>query len=147
MQTKRFCSKVVRNIGYKLNSFSLSQIRRASNFAAFNVDDPLNLSLQLTEEELLVQETAKNYAETSLKPRITQQYRDESYDPDIIPEMGELGLLGSTIEGYDCAGMYCMYHNYILAHKTYTTYKHINRSLISSIWINQLRGRKGRQCV
>ena len=109
MQTKGFCSKVVRNIGYKLNSLSLTQIRRASNFSAFNVDDPLNLSSQLTEDELLVQETARNYAENSLKPRIIQQYRNESYDPDIIPEMGELGLLGSTIEGYDCAGMYILH--------------------------------------
>eukprot|EP01084_Bolivina_argentea_P226825 383089_1 len=82
-----------------------NSIRKSSNFSAFNIDDALNLSSQLTEEEILVSETAKNYAETSLAPRIINQYRDESYDPDIIPEMGAMGLLGSTIDGYGCAGV------------------------------------------
>jgi len=79
--------------------------RFSSNFSAFNIDDALNLSSQLTDEELAVQETARHFAENSLRPRITKQYRDESYDPDIIPEMGQMGLLGSTINGYDCAGV------------------------------------------
>ena len=84
--------------------FTQQQQIRNANFVAFNPDDALNLSSQLTEEELLVQETARNFAESSLRPRITQQYRDESWDPDIIPEMGSMGLLGSTIDGYGCAG-------------------------------------------
>ena len=100
-------NKIGKTVQRRLHSLtSLNQVRRASSFSAFNVDDALNLSSQLTEEELLVQETARNYAENSLKPRVTQQYRDESYDPDIIPEMGQFGLLGSTIEGYDCAGLF-----------------------------------------
>ena len=53
----------------------------------------------------MVRDTARGYAQTQLFPRITNQYRNESYDPDIIPEMGQLGLLGATIEGYDCAGV------------------------------------------
>ena len=84
--------------------FTQQQHVRHSNFVAFDGNDPLNLSSQLTEEELLVQETARNFSESALRPRIHQQYRDESWDPDLIPEMGSMGLLGSTIEGYGCAG-------------------------------------------
>jgi len=85
--------------------FSQQQHVRHSNFVAFDVNDPLNLSSLLTEEEQLVQETARNFSDSALRPRIVQQYRDESWDPNIIPEMGSMGLLGSTIHGYGCAGV------------------------------------------
>ena len=98
---KVFCRK----LGSHLRRVLVSpQIRKSSTFSAFSVEDALNLSSQLSEEELLVQETARNFADNALRPRIHKQYRDESHDPNIIPEMGVMGLLGSTINGYDCAG-------------------------------------------
>jgi len=71
----------------------------------FNWEDPMALDSLLTEEERMVQETARQYAQEKLMPRIVEAYNEEKEDPDIIPEMGELGLLGPTIHGYGCAGV------------------------------------------
>ena len=68
----------------------------------FDWRDPLSLKQELTEEEIMVQESARDYAQGKLLPRITQAFREEYTDPGIFREMGELGLLGSTIEGYGC---------------------------------------------
>ena len=69
-------------------------------------DDPFRLEDQLNEEERLVRDTAHNYAQEKLMPRILEANRNEHFDPDIIPEMGELGLLGSTLpEEYGAAGV------------------------------------------
>jgi len=74
--------------------------------AAFKWDDPLDLESELTEEERMVRDTARDYAQEKLFPRIIAAYRDEKYDPAIVKEMGELGLLGPTIpEEYGGAGL------------------------------------------
>src|SRR6202034_3058524 len=74
--------------------------------AYFNWDDPLDLESELTEEERMVRDTACDYAQDKLFPRVLKAYRDESYDPAIIREMGALGLLGSTIpQEYGGAGL------------------------------------------
>jgi glutaryl-CoA dehydrogenase len=71
----------------------------------FKWDDPLLLEDQLTEEERMVRDSARSYAQASLMPRILQANRHETFDRAIITEMGELGFLGSTIQGYGCAGI------------------------------------------
>ncbi len=71
----------------------------------FKWDDPLLLEDQLTEEERMVRDSARSYARASLMPRIVEANRHEKFDRRIITEMGELGFLGSTIEGYGCAGV------------------------------------------
>jgi glutaryl-CoA dehydrogenase len=63
----------------------------------FKWDDPLLLDEQLSEEERMVRETARAYAQEKLFPRITQAFRHESTDPAVFAEMGALGLLGATI--------------------------------------------------
>lgn len=73
--------------------------------APFNWQDPFLLEEQLTEEERMVRDTACQYAQNKLLPRVREAYRNEETDPAIFREMGELGLLGPMIEGYDCAGM------------------------------------------
>jgi len=70
-----------------------------------NWEDPFLLDQQLTEEERLVRDTAEQYAQDRLAPRIQSAYRNETTDLDIFTEMGSLGLLGPTIEGYGCAGV------------------------------------------
>ena len=60
---------------------------------------------QLSEEERMVRDTARQYAQNKLLPRVKNAYRNEETDPAIFREMGGLGLLGPMIEGYDCAGM------------------------------------------
>ena len=73
---------------------------------AFDWMDPLRLDAQLTEEERAVRDAAKAYAQGSLAPRVLQAFREEKTDPRIFREMGELGLLGSTLPTeYGCAGL------------------------------------------
>ena len=72
---------------------------------AFRWEDPLLLERELGEEELLVHATARQYAQEKLAPRVVAAFREESTDPAIFREMGELGLLGATIHGYGCAGV------------------------------------------
>src|ERR1700683_3646074 len=74
--------------------------------AAFKWEDPLDLEGELTEEERMVRDTARHYAQEKLSPRVLTAYREEKYDPAVIREMGEIGLLGSTIpETYGGAGL------------------------------------------
>ncbi len=69
-------------------------------------DDLLLLDDQLTEEERLVRNTARGYAQDKLMPRVMSAYRDERFDREIMQEMGTLGLLGPTIpETYGGAGL------------------------------------------
>jgi glutaryl-CoA dehydrogenase len=72
--------------------------------AEFNWEDPFNLDDLLTEEEKIIQKTARDYAQDKLMPRVMEAYRTEEFDRIIMSEMGELGLLGPMIDGYDCAG-------------------------------------------
>lgn len=72
---------------------------------SFNWQDPFLMDEQLNEEERMVRDTAKQYAQDKLLPRVREAYRNEETDPEIFREMGALGLLGSVIEGYGCAGM------------------------------------------
>jgi glutaryl-CoA dehydrogenase len=67
--------------------------------------DPLNLESQLSGEEIAVRDAARDYCQGRLMPRILQANRNEVFDRAIFTEMGELGLLGPTIEGYGCAGV------------------------------------------
>ena len=73
--------------------------------APFQWDDPFLLEDQLSEDDRLIRDTARGYAQDKLAPRVKQAYRDETFDPAILREMGELGLLGSTLpEEYGGAG-------------------------------------------
>ncbi len=72
---------------------------------SFQWDDPLLLEDQLTEDERLVRDSARAYCEEKLLPRVTEAHRHEKFDRDIFNEMGALGFLGSTLEGYGCAGV------------------------------------------
>ena len=76
-----------------------------SDDVQFNWQDPFLMGEQLSEEERMVRDTARQYAQNKLLPRVKNAYRNEETDPAIFREMGELGLLGPMIEGYDCAGM------------------------------------------
>ncbi|MBZ0132871.1 MAG: acyl-CoA dehydrogenase, partial [Rhodocyclaceae bacterium] len=73
--------------------------------AAFKWDDPFLLDDQLSEEERMVRDTAYAYSQEKLQPRVREAFEKEHTDIAIFREMGELGLLGCTIEGYGCAGL------------------------------------------
>jgi glutaryl-CoA dehydrogenase len=72
----------------------------------FNWEDPLSIEADLSEEERMVRDSAKAYAQDKLFPRVLKAYREESFDREIMREMGALGLLGATIpEEYGGAGL------------------------------------------
>ena len=70
-----------------------------------NWEDPLNLDAQLTDEERMVRNAARDFAQARLMPGIIEANRKELFDRSIMRDMGEQGLLGSTIHGYGCAGV------------------------------------------
>ena len=72
---------------------------------AFDWRDPLGIEEELDDQERLIRDTAAGYAEERLMPRVLEAHRHERFDPEILREMGALGLLGSTLEGYGCAGV------------------------------------------
>jgi len=73
--------------------------------AEFQWMDPLLIHDLLTDDERLIQDTVARYCQDRLQPRILEANRQETIDRDIFYEMGELGMLGSTIQGYGCAGL------------------------------------------
>ena len=90
--------------------------------ATFDWRDPLGAKNLYTDEELSIAETAESYCQERMLPRVlgphhypasssrtslteSEAYRNEEYDRQILTEMGELGLLGATIQGYECAGV------------------------------------------
>ena len=84
---------------------SAEHVRSAQSGAAprFDWSDPLLLATALTEEERMVRDAARDYAQSALMPRILEANRTERFDTAIMREMGERGLLGATIDGYGCA--------------------------------------------
>jgi glutaryl-CoA dehydrogenase len=73
--------------------------------ASFKWDDAFLLDDQLTDEERMVRDQAHAYCQEKLMPRVLKANREEKFDREIMNEMGALGLLGSTIDGYGCAGV------------------------------------------
>ena len=73
--------------------------------AQFDWEDPLLLADELTEEERMVRDAAHEYCQDKLASRVKSAFREERFDREIMNEMGALGFLGSTIEGYGCAGV------------------------------------------
>ncbi|HEX3974347.1 MAG TPA: acyl-CoA dehydrogenase [Stellaceae bacterium] len=72
---------------------------------SFNWQDPLLLDEELSEEEKMVRDSARDYAQEKLLPRVREAFREEKFDREIMNEMGKLGFLGATINGYGCAGV------------------------------------------
>ncbi len=72
---------------------------------AFDWRDPLNIDDALDEDERLVRDSAHAYCQEKLMPRVLEAFRHERFDREVLSEMGELGFLGSTIDGYGCAGV------------------------------------------
>ena len=78
----------------------------ASNtWQSINWKDPFLLEQQLSDDQRMVRDTAHQFAQDKLLPRVREAFRNEETDPSIFQEMGSVGLLGSTISGYDCPGV------------------------------------------
>ena len=88
-----------------MNQMPHIKSKDAPDLGRFDWQDPFRLEDQLTEEERMLRDAARAYAQEKLQPRIVAAYRDETTDPDIFREMGEMGLLGVTVpEAYGGLG-------------------------------------------
>src|SRR5438067_5561779 len=72
---------------------------------AFRGVDYFSVDSLFSQEELMVRQTARRFAEERVLPVIRDCYRDARFPTELIPEMAELGFLGANLEGYGCAGM------------------------------------------
>ncbi|KAJ1435104.1 acyl-CoA dehydrogenase [Ochromonadaceae sp. CCMP2298] len=96
MQANRMM-RLVRGAG------GLKQVRAFSK-PTFSWEDPLKFKEQLSEEERMIYDTALQFAETKLKPKVLLGNRNEHFDRQIMNDFGEMGFLGPTIQGYGCSG-------------------------------------------
>src|SRR4028119_1508677 len=88
-----------------MNAVPVQKPKDAPAPASFHWDDPFLLDEQLTDDERMIRDTARAYAQERLLPRVIEAYREEKTDRSIFNGMGELGLLGVTLpEEYGCAG-------------------------------------------
>jgi glutaryl-CoA dehydrogenase len=71
----------------------------------FDYKDPFLLEKQLDDEENSIKDTASNFSKDYLLPNVVKSFRNEKFDKNIMKEMGKLGFLGPTINGYGCAGV------------------------------------------
>ena len=76
----------------------------SGHWGKFNWQDPFNLEDQLSDEERLIRDTAASFAAEKLAPIVRHGFDNETVDRTIFTQMGEIGLLGPTIEGYNCSG-------------------------------------------
>ena len=78
---------------------------KKSSLAPFQWEDPLLLDEALTEDERLIRDSARQFCQEKLMPRVLMGYRNEHFDREIMNEFGEMGFLGATLDGYGCAGV------------------------------------------
>jgi glutaryl-CoA dehydrogenase len=78
---------------------------RKSHFSPFQWDDALRFEAELSEDERAIRDAARSYCQDKLFPRALMANREEKFDRSIMNEMGEMGFLGATLDGYGCAGV------------------------------------------
>eukprot|EP00731_Ephydatia_muelleri_P018104 Em0011g144a len=98
MALRRFTSRVF------LAGRCIVDLNTAAGPVEFNWKDALNLESCLTEEEIMMRDQVRHYCHQKLMPRILKANREEHFDKEIMREMGSLGILGATIQGYGCSG-------------------------------------------
>lgn len=106
MFVSKLISRGVRPTSSLLNALPATVQQRAmASKAAFNWEDPFDFNGMLTEEERAIRDGVRSYSQDKLMPRILEANRNEVFDKEIYKEMGQLGMLGSTIQGYGCPGV------------------------------------------
>ncbi|XP_039297278.1 glutaryl-CoA dehydrogenase, mitochondrial [Nilaparvata lugens] len=89
----------------KFNKFVSIRCYSSAALARFNWEDALNLESQLAEDEILARNSFRSYCQEKLMPRIVLANRNEIFDKAIMREMGEIGALGCTLDGYGCSSL------------------------------------------
>ena len=94
-----------KNMRAKPSSSMVATRAFASGFVRFNYEDAFNLDAQLTDEERAISEAARQFSQEKLMPRVREAYNKETFDLEIMREMGQQGFLGCTIKDYDLPGV------------------------------------------
>ena len=94
-----------KNMRAKQSSPMVATRAFASGFVRFNYEDAFNLDAQLTDEERAISEAARQFSQEKLMPRVREAYNKETFDLEIMREMGQQGFLGCTIKDYDLPGV------------------------------------------
>ena len=89
----------------RYNNFGKNNIVKTISRSFFNYKDSFLLENQLTDDEKSIKNLAYNFSKDNLLPNVVSSFRNETFDKSIIKEMGNVGLLGPTINGYGCAGI------------------------------------------
>jgi len=99
--------RTAKYIGCFMTAFSkiIRQPTRLYTMQKFSYSDPFLLESQLTDDEKMIQNTANEFAQNALLPRVKNAFRTETFDKNIMKEMGTIGLLGPTLIGYGCSGV------------------------------------------
>jgi glutaryl-CoA dehydrogenase len=85
--------------------FPVKKYNQLISRSLFNYKDPFYLEKQLSNDEKSIKNMASNFSKNYLLPNVVETFRNEKFNKNIMKEMGKLGLLGSTINGYGCAGV------------------------------------------
>jgi glutaryl-CoA dehydrogenase len=83
----------------------ITPVAKKRTLARFAWEDPLLLEEQLTEDERMIRDAARAYAQEKLMPRVLEANRHERFDRAIMNEFGEMGFLGATLDSHGCAGI------------------------------------------
>jgi len=75
----------------------LYSLKFSASFKKFDYTDPLNFKSLLSEEEIMIMDNTRLFAQTNLMPRVIKDFREESFSKEIVKMMGENGLLGCTL--------------------------------------------------
>jgi glutaryl-CoA dehydrogenase len=89
----------------RYNNFKKLKINNLISRNIFNYKDPFLLEKQLTDDEKYIKDVAYIFSKNYLLPNVVSSFRNETFDKNIMKEMGNIGLLGPTINGYGCAGV------------------------------------------
>ena len=90
---------------FRYTCFKPPTIRNVISRGIFSYKDAFLLDKQLTDEEKSIQDVAHSFSKNHLLPNVVSSFRNEKFDKNIMKEMGSFGLLGTTIQGYGCAGV------------------------------------------
>lgn len=90
---------------FRYNNFKKNFSNKFISRSIFNYKDPFLLEKQLTEDEKSIRDMAHNFSKDNLFPNVVSSFRNEKFDKNIMKQMGSIGLLGPTINGYGCAGI------------------------------------------
>ena len=89
----------------RYNNFKKLKINNLISRNIFNYKDPFLLEKQLTDDEKYIKDVAYIFSKNYLLPNVVSSFRNETFDKNIMKEMGNIGLLGPTLNGYGCAGV------------------------------------------